>query len=64
MLLAFSMQGWGQLVNQVILLVCLVAFDGTQTPYTERSGQYTFRLSFAFIALVKYEGGNLTLVPK
>lgn len=51
-LLAFSMQGWGQLVNQAFLLVSLVAFNGTQAPYSEKSAQYTFRLSFAFIALI------------
>ncbi|CAM1507303.1 Fc.00g069440.m01.CDS01 [Cosmosporella sp. VM-42] len=50
---AFLMQGWGQLVNQVILIVLLVIFnkgDGAP-PYSASAAQYTFRLSFAFPAV-------------
>lgn len=51
--MAFLMQGWGQFVNQVILLVLLVIFnsgDGSP-PYSKSAAQYTFRLSFAFPAI-------------
>ncbi|KAE9570253.1 putative inorganic phosphate transporter 1-6 [Colletotrichum fructicola] len=57
--MAFLMQGWGQFVNQVVLIVLLVIFnrgygDG---PYSQTAAQYTFRLSFAFPAI-----GTLWLV--
>ena len=51
-LLAFSMQGWGQLANQAVLLICLVIFNNAQPPYSETSAQWTFRLSFVLIGLV------------
>jgi MFS family permease len=57
--MAFLMQGWGQFVNQVILIVLLVIFnrgDGSP-PYSTSAAQYTFRLSFAFPAI-----GTLWLV--
>src|SRR6202045_649668 len=51
--LAFTMQGWGHLVNQVILILCLLAFHGGGSPpYGETSTQWTFRVSFAFVAVV------------
>ena len=51
--LAFTMQGWGQLVNQVILMLCLLAFHGGGSPpYGELSTQWTFRISFAFIGII------------
>jgi len=51
--LAFTMQGWGQLVNQVILILCLLAFHGAGSPpYGEISTQWTFRISFAFIGII------------
>jgi MFS family permease len=51
--LAFTMQGWGQLVNQVILILCLLAFHGGGSPpYGEVSTQWTFRISFAFIGII------------
>jgi MFS family permease len=51
--LAFTMQGWGQLVNQGILIVCLLVFHGGgNPPYSEVSTQWTFRVSFAFIGVV------------
>ncbi|KAK1986307.1 major facilitator superfamily domain-containing protein [Colletotrichum cereale] len=57
--MAFLMQGWGQLVNQVVLIVLLVIFnrgygDG---PYSVSAAQYTFRISFALPAI-----GTLWLV--
>lgn len=50
-LLAFLMQGWGQLVNQVVSILALLIFNsGGSPPYGEVAAQYTFRISFAFIA--------------
>ena len=52
-LLAFLMQGWGQLVNQGVLIVCLLVFHGGgNPPYSEVSTQWTFRVSFAFVGVV------------
>lgn len=50
---AFLMQGWGQLVNQVILIVLLLIFHhGKGTPpYSTHSTQIIFRLSFAIPAV-------------
>lgn len=50
---AFLMQGWGQFVNQVILIVLLVIFNKGEgnPPYSSSAAQYTFRLSFAFPAI-------------
>ncbi|KAG5745249.1 hypothetical protein H9Q70_012059 [Fusarium xylarioides] len=49
---AFLMQGWGQFVNQVILIVLLAIFNGKSSPpYSKSAAQYTFRLSFAFPAI-------------
>ena len=51
-LLAFLMQGWGQLINQIILIFALLVFhSGGSPPYGELATQYTFRISFAFIAI-------------
>jgi hypothetical protein len=52
-LLAFTMQGWGQLANQTVLILCLLAFHGGgNPPYGSTSAQWTFRMSFVFIGLV------------
>jgi len=52
-LLAFTMQGWGQLVNQGLLIVSLLVFHGGGSPpYGDVSTQWTFRISFAFIGAV------------
>lgn len=52
-LLAFSMQGWGQLANQAILVIGLLIFHGGgNPPYSELSAQWTFRISFAFVFAV------------
>lgn len=51
--IAFLMQGWGQFVNQVILIVLLIIFNrghGNAVPSTT-AAQWTFRLSFAFPAI-------------
>lgn len=54
--LAFLMQGWGQVANQVVLLILMVIFhDGpnrTAPPYTEKTGQLVYRVSFGFIAIL------------
>ncbi|PTB64139.1 MFS general substrate transporter [Trichoderma citrinoviride] len=57
--MAFLMQGWGQFVNQVLLIVLLVIFNSGKggPPYTKEAAQFTFRLSFAFPAI-----GTLWLV--
>lgn len=50
--LAFTMQGWGQLLNQAILIVCLLIFHGSlDAPFNKTSTQYTFRVSFGVIIL-------------
>jgi MFS family permease len=56
---AFLMQGWGQLWNQVILIVSLLIFHhgSGNPPYSEVSAQWTFRMSFAIPAI-----GTLWLV--
>ncbi|CEI65097.1 hypothetical protein FVEN_g9281 [Fusarium venenatum] len=50
---AFLMQGWGQFVNQVVLIALLAIFNNGKTspPYSASAAQYTFRLSFAFPAI-------------
>lgn len=48
--LSFLMQGWGQLYNQVILILLLLAFhSGSAAPYSETSTQWTYRISFVAI---------------
>lgn len=50
--LAFTMQGWGQLLNQLILILCLLIFHGSlNAPFNVVSTQYTFRVSFGVIIL-------------
>ncbi|KAJ1331217.1 MFS transporter PHS family inorganic phosphate transporter [Microdochium nivale] len=51
--LAFLMQGWGQFVNQVLLIVLLVIFNrgSGAPPYLESAAQYTLRISFAIPAV-------------
>ncbi|KAK7731005.1 hypothetical protein SLS53_008876 [Cytospora paraplurivora] len=46
---AFLMQGWGQLVNQAVLIILLLIFHHGQgnPPYGTQSTQVVFRLSFA-----------------
>ncbi|RDA85982.1 hypothetical protein CP532_4879 [Ophiocordyceps camponoti-leonardi (nom. inval.)] len=50
---AFLMQGWGQFVNQVLLMVLLLIFNkgSGSPPYSSSSAQFAFRLSFAFPAV-------------
>ena len=56
---AFLMQGWGQLLNQVILIVLLIITNSGNgdPPYLQHAVQWTFRLSFAIPAI-----GTLWLV--
>lgn len=51
--MAFLMQGWGQFVNQVLLIVLLVIFNNGSgsPPYSTSAAQYAYRLSFAFPAV-------------
>ncbi|KAF2093072.1 MFS general substrate transporter [Rhizodiscina lignyota] len=48
--LSFLMQGWGQVINQVVLILCMLVFHGGgNPPYSKLATQWTFRVSFAFI---------------
>jgi MFS family permease len=50
--LAFLMQGWGQLANQVALIVIMLIFNHSINPsYGEVATQATFRITFAIAAL-------------
>lgn len=51
--LAFLMQGWGQMFNQVVLIVLLLVFHGGgNPPYGKVSAQWTFRVQFGIMALM------------
>jgi len=51
--LAFLMQGWGQMFNQVVLIVLLLIFHGSANPpYGTTSAQWTFRVQFAIMAVM------------
>lgn len=51
--LAFLMQGWGQMFNQVILIVLLLIFHGGNAqPYSALATQWTFRVQFAIVAVM------------
>ncbi|KAL7416619.1 major facilitator superfamily domain-containing protein [Mrakia frigida] len=52
--LAFLMQGWGTLFNQVILIVLLIVFNGGRgnPPYSVKATQWTFRLQFGIVAFM------------
>ncbi|CAD6565565.1 MAG: hypothetical protein TREMPRED_001530 [Tremellales sp. Tagirdzhanova-0007] len=51
--LAFLMQGWGQFLNQAILIILLLIFHGgSKPPYGKVSAQWTFRVSFGVMALL------------
>jgi hypothetical protein len=56
---AFLMQGWGQLFNQAILIICLLIFHhgSGNPPYSKVAAQWTYRVSFAIPAV-----GTLWLV--
>lgn len=56
---AFLMQGWGQFLNQVILIILLLIFHGgtSSPPYGRTLSQWTYRVSFAIPA-----AGTLWLV--
>jgi hypothetical protein len=59
--MAFLIQGWGQFLNQAILIVLLLLFNHGQgsPPYSERVAQWTYRLSFVVPAI-----GTLWLLCK
>ncbi|RJE18120.1 MFS phosphate transporter [Aspergillus sclerotialis] len=49
---AFLMQGWGQFLNQAILIILLLIFhSGGNPPYTALSTQWTYRVSFGIPAV-------------
>lgn len=50
---AFLMQGWGQFLNQAILILLLLVFHGGNgsPPYTKLAAQWTYRVSFAIPAV-------------
>lgn len=52
--LTFLMQGWGQLFNQVILIVLLIIFHhgSGNPPYSTLSVQWTFRVQFGVVGLM------------
>lgn len=52
-LLSFLMQGWGQVVNQGLLIVLMLIFHNKlgDRDYNETSTQWTFRVSFGIIAV-------------
>ncbi|WVQ94676.1 hypothetical protein IAU59_001756 [Kwoniella sp. CBS 9459] len=51
--LAFLMQGWGQLFNQGILIILLLIFHhSANPPYSTVSAQWTFRVSFGIMAVM------------
>ncbi|KAI9819608.1 MAG: hypothetical protein M1827_007058 [Pycnora praestabilis] len=56
---AFLMQGWGQFLNQALLIVLLFCFHSgrSKAPYSEKSVQWVYRVSFAIPAI-----GTLWLV--
>ena len=56
---AFLMQGWGQFLNQIILILLLLCFNSGSgnPPYDKVVAQWTFRVSFAIPAV-----GTLWLV--
>lgn len=56
---AFLMQGWGQFLNQVVLILLLLIFHSGSgnPPYSRVSVQWTYRVSFAIPAV-----GTLWLV--
>ncbi|KAF2400353.1 putative MFS phosphate transporter [Trichodelitschia bisporula] len=56
---AFLMQGWGQFLNQVLLILLLLIFHhgSGNAPYSKVAAQWTYRVSFAVPAV-----GTLWLV--
>ena len=46
------MQGWGQFVNQGLLIILLLISNSSgQGPYSVGAAQVTYRLSFVFVAI-------------
>jgi MFS family permease len=51
-LLAFLMQGWGQLINQAVLIIVMLIFHHSgDPPWGNASTQETFRITFFIAAL-------------
>jgi arginine exporter protein ArgO len=50
---AFLMQGWGQFLNQVLLIILLIVFNsGSGNPtYDKLVAQWTYRMSFVIPAI-------------
>ena len=50
---AFLMQGWGQFLNQVILIILLIIFNSGSgfPPYDRTVVQWTYRMSFVIPAI-------------
>ncbi|POY76385.1 inorganic phosphate (Pi) transporter, also low-affinity manganese transporter [Rhodotorula taiwanensis] len=53
---SFLMQGWGQIFNQAILLICLLIFSGGQEKgrYSAKATQATYRVQFGFAVIVHF----------
>lgn len=51
-LLSFLMQGWGQVVNQALLIILMLIFHNrlSDRDYSKSATQWTFRVSFGIIA--------------
>ncbi|CEH12590.1 Inorganic phosphate transporter [Ceraceosorus bombacis] len=51
--LAFTMQGWGQFVNQTLLILLLLVFHhgSLEPPFSKASAQWTFRVQFAIVTV-------------
>ena len=56
---AFLMQGWGQFLNQAVLIILLIVFNSGSgnPPYDKVVAQWTYRMSFVLPAI-----GTLWLV--
>jgi hypothetical protein len=69
--MAFLMQGWGQFINQALLIILLLIFHhgSGNPPYSAIAGQSVFRVSFVPIAigtawLVYYRWYKMPLASK
>ncbi|BGP26739.1 hypothetical protein JCM10295v2_005699 [Rhodotorula toruloides] len=53
---SFLMQGWGQVFNQCILLICLMIFHSGKTnpPFSPRTAQATYRVQFGLAVIVHF----------
>ncbi|KWU43916.1 MFS general substrate transporter [Rhodotorula sp. JG-1b] len=53
---SFLMQGWGQVFNQAILLICILIFSGGQETgrFSAKATQATYRVQFGFAVLIHF----------